>query len=151
LAGIIEKVSGEKMDKYIEEIIFKPLGITDFEWEYDSVGNPHAMDGLKILPIDLARIGVFVKNKGKWKNIQIIPEEWFNISFSPGQTINPNCGLLWWLIPDSIIFSIDDDQITSLEKAGVKTGFLEKAIKVKGIYENQKDYYAKLDSVFGTE
>jgi CubicO group peptidase (beta-lactamase class C family) len=151
LAGIIEKASGEKMDKYIEETIFKPLGITDINWRCDSAGNPHVMDGLQIFPGDLAKIGILVQNKGKWKNLQIIPEEWFNISLSPGQTINPTCGLLWWLIPDSITYIIDDNQIKYLEEAGVKTDFIEKAKKVKGTYLNQKDYYSKLESVFGTD
>jgi len=148
LAGVIYELSGQKMDKYIEENIFKFLGINEFEWIYDLSGNPYQ---LKMLPQDLLKIGILVLNRGKYNDKQIIISDWFNESLNPSQEYNPAYGLLWWLIPGKVTFIVDDKQINKLKEAKVNTDFIEKAKNVKGKYEMQKDYYAKLESIFGSD
>jgi CubicO group peptidase (beta-lactamase class C family) len=95
LAGIVQKASGKRMDLYIKDEIFTPLGITDFSWTLDKAGNPHGMAGLQILPADFAKLGQLVLNRGKWNGKQIIAQSWFDISMRPGQEFEPTCGLLW--------------------------------------------------------
>ena len=51
LAGIIERASGKRMDRFIADEIFAPMGITDFRWSLDKAGNPHGMAGLEITAI----------------------------------------------------------------------------------------------------
>jgi CubicO group peptidase (beta-lactamase class C family) len=55
LAGVVEQASGQKLDAYLRERLFTPLGIVAFEWSRDDAGNPHAMSGLQIRPRDFAR------------------------------------------------------------------------------------------------
>lgn len=45
----------------------------------------------------MARFGLLFLNKGKWKNEQIVPLEYFHESTNSSQTINPAYGYLWWL------------------------------------------------------
>jgi CubicO group peptidase (beta-lactamase class C family) len=45
----------------------------------------------------MARFGLMELNKGKWKNEQIINENFFNESINSSQTINPSYGYLCWL------------------------------------------------------
>lgn len=45
----------------------------------------------------MARFGLLALNKGKWKNEQIINEDYFNESTNTSQNINPSYGYLWWL------------------------------------------------------
>jgi CubicO group peptidase (beta-lactamase class C family) len=151
LAGIVQKASGKRMDLYIKDEIFTPLGITDFSWTLDKAGNPHVMAGLQILPADFAKIGQLVLNRGKWNGRQIIAESWFDISMRPGQDFAPTCGLLWWLIPDHIAYIIDDDQINKLAAKGVSADFLNKVKLLKGRYENQDEVQAALQKVFGDQ
>jgi CubicO group peptidase (beta-lactamase class C family) len=117
LAGIVQKISGERMDRYIARTIFKPLGITKVYWQTDaylyssinldkvdttllSKGNPPVMAELFINGEDLLKIGILVLNKGIWEGKKIISEEYFKEALTPSKR-NPNCGLLWWLVSDA--------------------------------------------------
>ncbi len=149
LAGVVQKASGKRMDLYIRDEIFTPLGITDYSWSLDKAGNPHAMAGLQILPADFARIGQLVLNKGNWADQRIIAESWFDISMRPGQEFEPTCGLLWWLIPDHVNYIIDDEQISKLATNGVGADFIGKLRLLKGNYESRSAVHAAAQKVFG--
>ena len=56
LSGVIEVVSGQRLDHFLDEFLFKPLGITDWTWELDKAGNPHAFAGLALRGEDLLKI-----------------------------------------------------------------------------------------------
>lgn len=151
LAGIVYKASGKRMDLYIRDELFAPLGITDFSWRLDSMGNPQAMAGLQILPVDFAKLGQLVLNKGKWNTQQIIAESWFDESFRPGQPYNPTCGLLWWLIPDKITYIIDDEQVSKLSSKDVDNDFMDKFKLIKGIYGSENEVMVAVQKVFGDQ
>jgi CubicO group peptidase (beta-lactamase class C family) len=77
VAGIIEKATKMKLDKFAEKYLFAPLGIKTYYWLKDSTGFCHAGGGLHLLPADMMKIGVLVLNNGKYEGKQIINEEWF--------------------------------------------------------------------------
>jgi CubicO group peptidase (beta-lactamase class C family) len=97
LVGIVEICAGRKLDVFMSEEIFLPLGITDFEWQKDPAGNPQVMAGLALYPEDLATLGQLVLNRGLWQNTRLIESTWFDQSFMPTSS---HVGLLWWLSPD---------------------------------------------------
>jgi CubicO group peptidase (beta-lactamase class C family) len=97
LAGVVQKASGERMDRFIAKEIFEPLGIKEFGWSLDPSGNPQAMAGLQIRAIDLAKIGQMMLDEGSWKGRQVISKQWVRKSVEAGQPLEPTCGLLWWL------------------------------------------------------
>lgn len=99
LAGIIEKVSTRKLDRFMDKEIFQPLDIIDFNWHRDRVGNPQVMAGLELYPEDLAKLGQLVINRGHWHGENLIDEAWFTEALQPGQP-GSEIGLLWWLAPD---------------------------------------------------
>ena len=151
LAGIVLKATGKRMDLYIKDELFVPLGISDFSWRRDSMGNPHAMAGLRILPADFAKLGQLVLNRGKWNNKQLIAESWFDESFRHGQKYNQTCGLLWWLIPSQITYIIDDEQVSKLSSKGVSNDFMEKYKLLKGIYKSENEVIVAAQKVFGDQ
>lgn len=110
LSGIVQRASGKRMNLYIRDALFAPLGITDFSWTLDKAGNPHTMAGLQILPDDLAKLGQLVLNRGKWNSQALIAESYFDEALGPGQELEPTSGLLWWLLHDRVSYVIDDDQ-----------------------------------------
>lgn len=63
LGGVIKKITGKRMDNYIRERLFKPLGITNIGWTLDSAGNPHLMSGCQIKPKDFIKIGLLLAKK----------------------------------------------------------------------------------------
>ncbi len=173
LAGIVQKASGKRMDLYIRDTLFAPMGITNFTWLLDPAGNPHAMAGLQILPADFAKVGQLVLDRGKWDGKQLIAESWFDLSMQPGSGKSPTCGLLWWLLREPTLM-IDDEQISKIEaKANesrskgkgsqtgqgnedsqwqaIDAGFLDKARQLKGKYEGRVPYILAIERVFGTD
>lgn len=100
LGDVIHKsVPGGLVD-YTHEKLFKPLGISNYRWQYtpQEVGN--TAGGLQLRSLDYAKFGQLYKNKGKWGSQQIIPEKWVEKSFAK-QVEQPNneagfYGYLFW-------------------------------------------------------
>ncbi len=111
LAGIIGVASGRRMDRFIGEELFAPLGITDFTWTLDSSGNPHGMAGLQIHAVDLARLGQLALQDGVWEGERLLPSGWISESFAPGSELARSVGLLWWLIRE-------DDEVVGVRADG---------------------------------
>lgn len=148
LRGIIEKVSGEKMNVYLEHSFFEPMDIKDYSWTYDAVGTP---TNLSITPADFVKFGQLMTNMGMWNGQKLISAHWVDLSLMQSQPFAPNYGLLWWRIPDKIIYTVDDDLLQQFKMAGVKESFITKYSTLKGTYENVNIPDEKLKSVFGND
>jgi CubicO group peptidase (beta-lactamase class C family) len=148
MAGIIKKVTRQRMDVYIGERLFKPLEIVDFTWSLDSAGNPHVMSGCQIKPKDFIKIGLLLLNKGKFNGTQIISTADVEKLIIPCEQYK-GYGLLWWLDYDQSVSVVDDEIISTLKSGGVAEEFIEKAIKAKGIYKSDEEYMGKIVEIFG--
>lgn len=58
--------------------LFNELGIQSAVWETDSKGVFHGCCSLYMTTRDLARIGEFMLNKGRWLGKDFFPEDWIN-------------------------------------------------------------------------
>ena len=151
LAGIVKVASGKRLDEYLRDEIFAPLGITEFSWTLDKSGNPHGMSGLQIHALDLARIGQMLLDEGTWDGKQIVSKKWIDESTSPGQPFDPGCGLLWWLFPEWIKVTVDDAKIHDWQAAGVSLQLLSNVAALKGNLFTPDEYRAQLKVVLGGE
>jgi CubicO group peptidase (beta-lactamase class C family) len=164
LAGIIQIASGMRMDEYINEKIFKPLEIKNYRWLTDSFkhnaksvedtaflkqGNPGAFADLYIRADDMAKVGLLVLHKGKWKGKQIISESWFDESLRQAQPFNSTCGLLWWLIYDPLTsyVTFDSSNIKKLQEAGINDSIIIGLKKITGRFENQSVLLNTIDTI----
>ena len=59
-------------------------------------GGGHSGAGIFISAEDMARFGLLFLNDGKWKQEQIISQEWITKAITPS-TPNVNYGFMWWL------------------------------------------------------
>lgn len=148
MAGVIQKITGKRMDEYIGERLFKNLQITDYSWTLDQKGNPHVMSGCQIMPKDLAKLGLLLANKGTYNNNLIISQEHINEVVQPCAQYQ-GYGILWWVDYENTISIVDKQIISELKKAGISKEFIKKAIKMKGVYNSNEEYLTKLRSVFG--
>lgn len=89
LAGLVQRASGMRMDRYIVAEIFGPMGIKDTGWTLDRAWNPHGMSGLQIRALDLAKIGQMMLDEGSWKGQQIVSKEWVRQSVAPVSRSTP--------------------------------------------------------------
>ena len=96
LSPVLERATGQDMDAFAEANLFEPIGM-DAELISDEAGNPLAFMGVQAGCHDMARFGWLYLNKGKWKDQQVVPEQWVAESTEPSQDLFPRYGFLWWL------------------------------------------------------
>jgi CubicO group peptidase (beta-lactamase class C family) len=105
-AGILFKTTGLHADEFAEEYLFAPLGIDQYFWyagdAFPTVSGAHG--GLKLRPRDMAKFGYMYLNGGRWKGVQVVPEEWVAESFAPRiQSWGDwQYGYQWWIRTDRI-------------------------------------------------
>ena len=106
LGEIIKKTTGRRMDVYAEEVLFKPLGITEVEWSFIQPDIVQASGSHYMRPRDLAKFSSLFLNEGRWGDVQVIPESWVEqtmreyISYDiPGwnEAYGSEYGYQWWL------------------------------------------------------
>ncbi len=101
LGMLLERVTGASVSAYLQEKIWKPLGMESHAtWSLDSrrSGMEKMESGLNALAIDFAKFGQLYLRRGDWDGQQVIPENWVLES----TTINPdaawtNYKYLWWI------------------------------------------------------
>ncbi|MEL6821824.1 MAG: serine hydrolase [Calditrichota bacterium] len=101
MTEIISRTSGMPIDKFAEQYLFTPLGITNLSWGHTSKKEVIASGKrLYMIPRDMAKLGQLILNKGKWNDQQIISEAWIEQSTSDQiQLSGIGYGFLWWNIP----------------------------------------------------
>ncbi|WFU72042.1 serine hydrolase [Bradyrhizobium sp. CB2312] len=103
LGNILERVSGKPLEAFAREMLFQPLGISDFEWKAYKNGKIAAAAGLRLRPRDAAKIGQLVLNHGRWNGQQIVSADWIAQSITPRfQAVGYFGGTLfygyqWWM------------------------------------------------------
>ena len=76
-SALIQEVLGISLDKWIDDILFQKIGITNYNW--DKIGKYCAgATGLQLANDDLYKIGLLLLNKGKYEEKQIISSEWID-------------------------------------------------------------------------
>ncbi len=78
LAVIITKITGKSVTEFLNEKLFKVMGIENYYWEKSPEGIEKGGWGLYIIAEDIGKIGQLVLNKGLWNGVQLISEKWIN-------------------------------------------------------------------------
>jgi len=99
LGGVLERASKMPVDKFAQENLFTPMGISKVEWQYIPTGTAMTGGGLGLRSRDLLKLGQLYLNHGRWNGKQIVPEDWVQRSVSPHAQAEDdvNYGYLWWL------------------------------------------------------
>ena len=106
IAKVIEEVSNEPFEEYVEDRIFDPLGVENYWWEEDPVGNVNAGTGFGTTTLDLSRIGYLYLKEGLWKGERIVSEAWIETAVTLRLEITNtiNYGYGWHLFADQLDF-----------------------------------------------
>lgn len=109
LGMLLVRTTGESLSKYLEDRIWKKLGMEcDAYWMTDEDGMELALGGLCVTLRDYARFGRLYLRGGDWEGQQVIPAQWVRDSVSPDAPhLQPGLndaseselgyGLQWWL------------------------------------------------------
>ncbi len=105
------RVWRKPLPQVLRDEIMEPIGASD-SWKYHGYRNSNVViDGKRMLSVsggtrwggglwistrDEARFGHLFLRNGKWRNRQIISEEWVRAATRPS-AVKPDYGYLWWL------------------------------------------------------
>jgi len=102
LGDILNKSVPGGLDKYSAEKLFKPLGISNYRWQYTPQNVPNTAGGLQMRSLDYAKFGQLYKNGGVWNGKQVISQNWVKESFTKHLTLPKDVvgegfyGYLFW-------------------------------------------------------
>ncbi|MES2268861.1 MAG: serine hydrolase [Bacteroidota bacterium] len=82
LGDILNKKVPGGLDKYGDAKLFRPLGITNYKWQYTPQNVPNTAGGIRLRAVDFAKFGQLYKNGGLWAGKQVIPKIWVEKSFT---------------------------------------------------------------------
>lgn len=95
--AVLEKVTGERFEDYLERRILKPLGIS-VAWVLKcGDGRPQLAGGASTTARDWAIFGEFVRRDGEYNGRRILPAGLIRELYRPSGA-NPNYGMSWWLV-----------------------------------------------------
>ena len=105
LGVILERATEMPVAKYMEEKLWKPLGMeAPASWSLDSEasGFEKMESGINARAIDFAKFGrLYLNNGSNWNGQQIISEKWIKTSTSANTTSDPSIEYQygWWIYP----------------------------------------------------
>lgn len=149
LGAVVEKAAGKKLDEYMRDEVFAPLGVTRFSWMRDPAGNPHVMAGVKLDALDMAKIGQLMLDGGVYQGRRIVSAEWAREAVTAAQSLNATGGLLWWVVPEWEKRRFDDELFETWHQGGVDPAFLEKMAPFRGRELEMEGFLAEMERIFG--
>jgi CubicO group peptidase (beta-lactamase class C family) len=97
LGRIIENSSHMPLEKFANDNLFHPLGITSLQWDRMPDGHASAGGLFYLRPRDMAKIGLVMLNGGAWNNTRIVSSSWVEESTKKQVDLNGyGYGYLWW-------------------------------------------------------
>lgn len=82
LSAIVQKVSGMTVHDYLTPRFLKPLGIEHTWWQQSPEGINTGGYGLNVKTEDIAKLGLFYLQKGKWEGKQLLSPDWIEAASS---------------------------------------------------------------------
>lgn len=103
---IIKGATGQTIETYAKQTLFKKLGIKDFYWKKSPTGLPDAEGGLYLRAEDLAKIGLLHLKNGIWNGERLLSSDWVKEALSKqvqdiyGDGGKEGYGYQWWITGD---------------------------------------------------
>ncbi|MFT3784406.1 MAG: serine hydrolase [Nibricoccus sp.] len=82
LSTIVQKVTGQTTQDYLQSRLFEPLGIVVSRWDKSPEGATIGSFGLYLRTEDLAKFGQLYLQKGRWCDRQLLPAAWVEAATS---------------------------------------------------------------------
>ncbi len=106
LSRVVSELSGRRFTEYVDERIFRPLGITNYFFEAGPEGYEKGGWGLYMSAESWAKLGLMFMGGGAYRGRRILSEEWVRLSgetyaISPSFNGDFNYGYQMWVARES--------------------------------------------------
>jgi CubicO group peptidase (beta-lactamase class C family) len=82
LGDVLNKTVPEGLEKYADKKLFKPLGISNYKWQFTTSNVPNTAGGFQMSSLDNARYGQLYLDNGMYNGKQILSEKWVESSLT---------------------------------------------------------------------
>ena len=116
--AMLSQAAGKKLEDYADEKVFKPLGMKHYVWgRADEKGLVSRGWGLRLRPVDMARLGMLALQGGQWEGKQLVPADWVK-QMTTGQSTH-DFGYYWW-VNNILQGGMDGDDQPEFDASGFK-------------------------------
>lgn len=81
-SAIVQKVTGQTVNEYLQDRLYTPLGISTPVWDKNPQGISIGGYGLYLKTEDIAKFGLLYLQKGVWKGRQLLSSDWVSMATS---------------------------------------------------------------------
>lgn len=74
----LERATGTPIDRYIEDRLLAPLGITETRWDLSPSGEVQTGGGLELTSRSLGQLSLAIASEGATGGVRILPASWVN-------------------------------------------------------------------------
>ncbi|MBE9521053.1 MAG: serine hydrolase, partial [Proteobacteria bacterium] len=104
LSAVLTAATRMSTREFAARNLFNPLGVTIHGWEIDPQGINQGGNNLSLIPLDMALLGQVYLDGGRFRNRQVIPKWWVDVSTRPNylggeQEVYGYYGYLWYSRP----------------------------------------------------
>lgn len=78
LSAVVQKLTGMTVEEYLTPRLFEPLGFGEHRWELSPEGITAGGFGLNLCTEDIAKFGVFLRNRGMYNGKQLLDPKWID-------------------------------------------------------------------------
>jgi CubicO group peptidase (beta-lactamase class C family) len=87
---IIQRATRVPVDRYTEDKILRPLGISRWNWSYSPAREAMTGGGLELRSRDLAKLAWMVVDDGRWNGRQVLPQQWISATLTVRRASRPD-------------------------------------------------------------
>ncbi|MFF4089114.1 serine hydrolase domain-containing protein [Streptomyces nigra] len=80
LARMVERVTGRDLDDFLDDRLFKPMGVDHAEWDRVKSGAVFGFHGLHLTTEAIAAFGELLLREGVWGGRQLVPRDWVELA-----------------------------------------------------------------------
>ncbi|WP_338682440.1 serine hydrolase [Streptomyces acidiscabies] len=80
LARMVERVTGLDLPQFLDDRLFRPMGIDHAEWDRVASGAAFGFHGLHLTTESVAAFGELLLRGGRWGDEQLVPSEWIDLA-----------------------------------------------------------------------
>ncbi len=101
LSVVLSAAIRQNATDFARQKLFSPLHISNYTWQSDTEGYLPGEYGLYLTARDMAKIGVLYLRHGRWKDQQIVSEDYVRDATTKhndgGPPVNAGYGYQWWI------------------------------------------------------
>jgi CubicO group peptidase (beta-lactamase class C family) len=98
LGQVVQRAARMPLDRYVDDRLFRPMGIRERQWSRSPSGEFMSGGGLRLRSRDLLKLGVLLAGNGHWNGVQLVPEAWVKRMRTVSNVVDDDqsYGMLLW-------------------------------------------------------